>query len=105
MRSICAFAVAALMLPAGPLAAADTEVESMRELPLQRGGPIVGGKRQQPTQAEIQERQAERSMAPSSRSGTPSVSGRERDGQSRELYNKVIQQSDQPTPRSIDPSQ
>lgn len=102
MRSICAFAVTALLLPAAPPLASAAD-----DLPMQRGGgPIVGGKRQQPTQSEIQERQLERSMTAPSRAGAPSPGqAGDRDRQSQDLYNRVIQQSDRPTPRSIDPTQ
>ena len=102
MKTIHVFAVAALLVP-GAVVAADTDLENpgMRELPFQRGGPVVGGKRQQPTQSEVQERSAERAMT---RAGGPSAEPA-RDRHSQDLYNRVIQQSDRPTPRSIDPSQ
>jgi hypothetical protein len=106
MKTIRAFAVAALLVP-GAVAAADTDLENpgMRELPIQRGGPVVGGKRLQPTRSDVEERSYERAMTRAGGPGSgPSAEPAARDRHAQELYNRVIQQSDRPTPRSIDPS-
>jgi hypothetical protein len=78
-------------------------------LPLQRGsgGPIVGGRHRQPTPGEVQERAMER---PPGRAGDPSreatrTSPRDRDQEAQERYQRVLRNSERPTPRSIDPSQ
>lgn len=109
MRTLCAFALTALLLPpllrSTPAGADDTDPlnPALREMP--RSGPIVGGKRQQPTQAEIQERALERQMARPGGAPLAEPSPRDRENRSQELYQRVLRNSDRPTPRSIDPSQ
>jgi hypothetical protein len=92
MRTVLALAVALLVGEAGWAAETDVENPALRELPLQHG-PIYGGKQHQPTQAEVEER--------------AQAKGRDaamRKQQSEELYQRVLQQSQQGTPRSIDSS-
>ncbi|MBV8169820.1 MAG: hypothetical protein JO021_23745 [Alphaproteobacteria bacterium] len=105
MRTICAVILAALLAPAAWAADTDVENPALRDLPMYRGGPISGGRQHQPTPAEVQERAADRSLA---RPGEPreAMRGPQRagDGQSQDLYNRVINQSDRPTPRSIEPT-
>ena len=95
MRTVLAptLALVAALSFGGAGRAADTDVEnpSLRELPLQRGGPISGGKQHQPTQAEIDERtQMKQSAA-------------QRNREADDLYQRVLKQSQQGTPRSLDP--
>jgi hypothetical protein len=94
MRTVLTLAVALLVAEIGWAAETDVENPAYRELPLQRGGPIYGGKQHQPTQAEIDERVQ-----------TKGRDAAERDRQSQDLYQRVLKQSQQATPRSIDPSQ
>jgi hypothetical protein len=105
MRSICAVILAALLMPVAWAADTDVENPAFRDLPMSRGGPITGGRQRQPTPAEVQERAAERSPV---RPGEPREAmrgpARPGGGQPQELYNQVINQSDRPTPRSIDPT-
>jgi hypothetical protein len=105
--------VAALTLaPAGAGWAADTDVENpnLRELPLQRG-PIMGGHKHQPTASEIQEREQERQQPrdPAAASSAPAMpvpaAPRAAAGQTDDLYQRVLQQSQHPTPRAIIPDQ
>lgn len=93
MRIVLAL-IAAFAL-ARPGWAADTDVEnpSLRELPLQRS-PISGGKQHQPTQGELSERFQEHGGAPSA----PRATAAQRD----DLYRRVLEQSRQGTPRSLD---
>jgi hypothetical protein len=105
MRSSCAVILAALLAPAAWAADTDVENPALRDLPMYRGGAIAGGRQHQPTPSELQERSAERALA---RPGEPREAMRGPGGsinqQSQELYNRVINQSDRPTPRSIEPT-
>jgi hypothetical protein len=106
MRSSCAVILAALLGPAAWAADTDVENPAIRDLPMYRGGAIAGGRQHQPTPAELQERAAERALArpgePREAMRGPAPAGANQ--QSQELYNKVINQSDRPTPRSIEPT-
>ncbi|MBI3516488.1 MAG: hypothetical protein HY060_20845 [Proteobacteria bacterium] len=92
MRTALVLAGALVLANAGWAAETDLENPSYRELPLQRG-PISGGKQRQPTQAEIDQRAQERGR-----------SAEEQKRASDALYQRVLKQSQQGTPRSIDPS-
>jgi hypothetical protein len=100
MTTIRAGAVIAALILAHAAWAADTDVENpnMRELPLQRGGPIVGGRQHQPTASEVQERA--QLHAPSETPGAPSSASGAKD----DLYQRVLRQSQHPTPRVIAPT-
>ncbi len=107
MRSICAVILTALLVPAAWAADTDIENPALRDLPMYRSGPISGGRQHQPTPAEVQERAADRVLTrpneprEAMRGPAPAKSGNQ---QSQDLYNQVINQSDRPTPRSIDPT-
>jgi hypothetical protein len=111
MRTICAVILAALLLPAAWAADTDVENPAIRDLPMYRSGPITGGRQHQPTPAEVQERAADRALARPNEpreamrgpSPAPARPG-DVQSQSQDLYNRVINQSDRPTPRSIDPT-
>ena len=95
MRTMLVFLGALALASAGWAAETDVENPGYRDLPLQRGGPISGGKQHQPTQTEITER-------------TQMKAGGASDAQNRaadDLYQRVLKQSQRGTPRSIDPSQ
>ncbi|MEJ0069177.1 MAG: hypothetical protein WDO24_11150 [Pseudomonadota bacterium] len=102
MTLIRAGALVAALVLADTGWAADTDVENstMRELPLQRSGPIVGGRQRQPTPTEIQERAQLRSP-PSSEA---SVAPRGAAGTNDDLYQRVLRQSQHPAPRVISPT-
>src|SRR5258706_16412423 len=101
MRTLLVMVAALALAPTGWAADTDVENPGFRDLPLQRGslssgapsaGAVSGGKRHQPTQAEIDQRAQER--------------GRAADEQKRasdDLYQRVLKQSQQGTPPSIDP--
>ena len=93
MRTMLALVVALLAAEAGWAAETDVENPALRELPLQRG-PIYGGKQHQPTQAEVDERLQAKDR---------DAAARQR--QAEDLYNRVLKQIQQGTPRSIEPSQ
>jgi len=105
MRTICAVILAALLMPVAWAADTDVENPALRDLPMSRGGPITGGRQHQPTPAEIQERAADRAgvrpAEPREAMRGPATPG---GGQSQDLYKRVIDQADRPTPRSIEPT-
>src|SRR5258708_5861058 len=95
----------AALLLAAPGWAADTDVENpnMPELPLQRGGPIMGGRQHQPTPSEIEERaQLLRSQPGAQASETPAPVAKP--SANDDLYQRVLRQSQHATPRVLDPS-
>jgi hypothetical protein len=102
MMLIRAAALVAVLMPVPVGWAADTDVENpnMRELPLQRGGPIIGGRQHQPTPSEIQERAPLHNPSASETAGAPST---ESPPAKDDLYQRVLRQSQHPTPRVIAP--
>jgi hypothetical protein len=88
---------------AGAAWAADTDVENpnLRELPLQRGGAIYGGKQHQPTAGEIEERLQEK--GPAAATSAPGIGAKPATGQKDPLYDRVLQQSQRGVPRTLDP--
>jgi hypothetical protein len=94
MRTLLALVAALALAETGWAADTDVENPAFRDLPLHRS-PIYGGKQHQPTQAEVTEREP------------PQVRAKASDvqRQTQDLYDRVLKQSQQATPRSIDPSQ
>jgi hypothetical protein len=88
-----ALVVALLAIEAGWAAETDVENPALRELPIQHG-PIYGGKHHQPTQTDINER-----LQAKDRKAT------DRRPQAEELYQRVLNQSQKGTPRSLEPAQ
>ena len=95
MRTMLALAAALGLAAPGLAAETDVENPGLRELPIQRGGPIMGGKQHQPTPAEINERAQVKGGATAADQQRPTD----------DLYQRVLKQSQQGTPRTLEPSQ
>jgi hypothetical protein len=101
MKTFQALALIAAVALADVGLAAETDIEnqSFRDLPLQRG-PVVGGKRHQPTREEIEERsRISSSQQPPAEPTRPAAESRD------DLTKRILQQSQKPTPRTLDPNQ
>ncbi len=98
MRTLCALATMAALTTGSAVWAAETDLENpnLRELPL-RQSPISGGKQHQPTPAEISARiQGGGAGAPAPTTASPPQTH-------DDLYQRVLKQSQQGTPRVLDP--
>jgi len=98
MRIVLAMVVVLALANAGWAADTDVENPALRDLPLQRGGPIYGGKQHQPTPSEVSERLQEQRGG-----GTESAPAPATPAQRDDLYQRILQQSQQGMPHALEP--